>query len=69
MGQPSTEDVLGKMGAMGFQLLEYSEDHAGVPSPERPQYDAEGYGVAVSPVSGERRRLNITDPKDLPQWD
>ena len=69
MGEPSTEDVLEKMGALGFQLLEHSEDHAGAPNPERPQYDAEGYGVAVGPVSGEQRRLNITDPKDLPQWD
>ena len=39
----------------------------GKPSPSRPEYDSEGNPEAVSPVSGIRRRINRTDPEDLPR--
>ena len=46
-----------------------SDQHelVGKPSPSRPEYDSEGYPEAVSPVSGIRRRINTTDPEELPK--
>ena len=40
------------------------DELVGQPSPNRPEYDSDGMPVETSPVSGMRRRVNLT-PIDL----
>ena len=40
------------------------DDLVGQPAPSRPEYDGDGMPVKTSPVSGIRRRVNLT-PLDV----